>query len=87
MLVLETMNWPDEIREASFPVLDADPAIRPQELEMARRPGGAAFGGVAARGVPGRIPGGVLALIHEKVAGLPVEEAPGAGAGGRRSAR
>ena len=35
VLVLETMLWPDEIREASFGFLDEDVDIRPQELKMA----------------------------------------------------
>ena len=35
VLVLETMLWPDEIREPSFSFLDEDVDIRPQELKMA----------------------------------------------------
>lgn len=35
VLVLQTMKWPDEVREADFPFLDEEPAIRPQELKMA----------------------------------------------------
>ena len=34
--VLETMYWPDEIREAEFEVLEVEPEVRPQELKMAR---------------------------------------------------
>jgi DNA end-binding protein Ku len=33
--VLETLLWPDEVREASFPFLDQDIEVRPQELTMA----------------------------------------------------
>jgi DNA end-binding protein Ku len=35
VLVLETLLWPDEIREAAFPFLDDDVEVRPQELRMA----------------------------------------------------
>jgi DNA end-binding protein Ku len=33
--VLETMIWPDEVREASFGFLDEDVNVRPQEQAMA----------------------------------------------------
>ncbi len=35
--VLETMYWPDEIREAEFGDVDVDVKVRDQELEMARQ--------------------------------------------------
>src|SRR4051794_30713373 len=35
VLVLETMLWPDEIRDADFSFLDDDVEVRPQELQMA----------------------------------------------------
>jgi len=35
VIVLETMIWPDEIREASFGFLDEDVNVRPQERAMA----------------------------------------------------
>jgi DNA end-binding protein Ku len=35
VLVLETLLWPDEVREALFPFLDQDVEVRPQELAMA----------------------------------------------------
>ncbi|MDQ4038694.1 MAG: Ku protein [Actinomycetota bacterium] len=35
VLVLHTMRWPDEIRDAEFGFLDEDIAVRPQELKMA----------------------------------------------------
>jgi DNA end-binding protein Ku len=35
VLVLETLLWPDEIREATFPFLEQDVEVRPQELTMA----------------------------------------------------
>ncbi len=35
LMVLETLLWPDEVREAGFPFLDDDIEVRPQELRMA----------------------------------------------------
>ncbi len=35
VIVLETMIWPDEVREASFAFLDDDVQVRPQEQAMA----------------------------------------------------
>lgn len=34
-IVLQTMLWPDEVREADFPVLRDEVPVRPQELQMA----------------------------------------------------
>jgi DNA end-binding protein Ku len=36
VIVLETMIWPDEVREADFGFLDDDIELRPQERQMAR---------------------------------------------------
>ncbi|MDH2429836.1 Ku protein [Sphaerisporangium sp. TRM90804] len=35
VFVLETMLWPDEVREAGFAFQDEDVEVRPQELQMA----------------------------------------------------
>ncbi len=35
VIVLQTLLWPDEVREADFPVLDDEVSLRPQELTMA----------------------------------------------------
>jgi DNA end-binding protein Ku len=35
VLVLETLLWPDEVRDAAFPFLEQDIEVRPQELTMA----------------------------------------------------
>ncbi|WP_296393915.1 Ku protein [Williamsia sp.] len=35
VMTLQTLLWPDEVREANFPSLEEEPTIRPQELEMA----------------------------------------------------
>jgi DNA end-binding protein Ku len=37
MLVLETMKWPDEIRQPSFEQLDSLPRVSAQEMKMARQ--------------------------------------------------
>lgn len=34
-IVLQTMLWPDEVREPEFDILDAEVELRPQELQMA----------------------------------------------------
>ena len=36
VFVMETMFWPDEIREAEFEELDKKVTVRPQEVQMAR---------------------------------------------------
>jgi DNA end-binding protein Ku len=36
VIVLDTMIWPDEVREADFGFLDEDIDVRPQERQMAR---------------------------------------------------
>jgi DNA end-binding protein Ku len=35
VICLQTMLWPDEVREADFDILDADVDLRPQEMQMA----------------------------------------------------
>ena len=35
VICLQTLLWPDEVRAARFPVLDAEISVRPQELQMA----------------------------------------------------
>ncbi len=35
VIMLQTLLWPDEVREADFPILDEDVDLRPQELRMA----------------------------------------------------
>ncbi|MBO0848859.1 MAG: Ku protein, partial [Pseudonocardia sp.] len=35
VIVLQTMLWPDEVREPDFEILDADVELRPQEMQMA----------------------------------------------------
>ena len=35
VIMLQTLLWPDEVREAEFPILKEDVELRPQELRMA----------------------------------------------------
>ncbi|WP_199424551.1 non-homologous end joining protein Ku [Actinotalea solisilvae] len=35
VICLQTLLWPDEVRAADFPILEADVQVRPQELQMA----------------------------------------------------
>ncbi len=35
VICLQTLLWPDEVRAADFPILDAEVTVRPQELTMA----------------------------------------------------
>ncbi|EYR62028.1 DNA repair protein [Actinotalea ferrariae CF5-4] len=35
VICLQTLLWPDEIRAAEFPILEAEVQVRPQELQMA----------------------------------------------------
>jgi DNA end-binding protein Ku len=35
VIVLQTLLWPDEVRQAEFPILDGEVSVRPQELAMA----------------------------------------------------
>lgn len=35
VMSLQTLLWPDEVREAAFPSLDESPDLKPQELKMA----------------------------------------------------
>ena len=35
VIMLQTLLWPDEVREADFPILQEDVELRPQELRMA----------------------------------------------------
>ncbi len=73
LLVLETMSWPDEIREASFPILEASPDIRPRELEMAIKLVKEQSADWRPEDFRDEYREALLALIEEKVIGLPVQ--------------
>jgi DNA end-binding protein Ku len=82
LVVLETMYWPDEIRNAAFEELDKDVKVRPQEVQMAR----SLIENLTGEWDPDRYHDeyreALLELIEKKVAGeeieyvAPPEEAP-----------
>ncbi len=61
VFVLETMYWPDEIRDAEFGDVDVDAKVRPQELEMARPLIESLTVRLEPRGVQRRVPRGAAA--------------------------
>ncbi|MDM7853323.1 non-homologous end joining protein Ku [Cellulomonas alba] len=89
VIVLQTLLWPDEVREAEFPILDGDVSVRPQELAMAA----SLVDSLAADFDPSqysdRYEAALESLIEEKVSAghtqavpVPAEEGSAAGSGG-----
>ncbi|MCK9893772.1 Ku protein [Frankia sp. AgB32] len=80
VFVLETMMWPDEVREPDFPFLDDEVSVRPQELAMA----GSLIDTLSADFDPGRFTDqyreALQAVIDAKVAGREVVGPPEAAA-------
>lgn len=76
VFVLETMIWPDEVREPDFPFLDEHVEVRPQELAMAA----SLISTLAADFDPGRFTDGYRAalqsVIDAKVAGHAMASPP-----------
>jgi DNA end-binding protein Ku len=83
VLVLQTLLWPDEVREARFDFLDQDVTVRPQELAMAE----SYISALSADFEPGEYSDhyreALESVISDKAAGrevkAPVEEAPASG--------
>jgi DNA end-binding protein Ku len=83
VLVLQTLLWPDEVREARFDFLDQDVTVRPQELAMAE----SYISALSADFDPGEYSDhyreALESVIADKAAGrevkAPVEEAPASG--------
>jgi DNA end-binding protein Ku len=77
VFVLETMIWPDEVREPDFPFLDDEVEVRPQELAMAS----SLIDTLAADFDPSRFSDeyreALQAVIDAKVAGREVVSPPG----------
>jgi DNA end-binding protein Ku len=71
--VLETMYWPDEIREADFGGVDVDVSVRPQELEMAK----ALIENLTSEWAPQRFTDeyreALLRIVEAKIAGEEIE--------------
>ncbi|MFF4774047.1 Ku protein [Microtetraspora fusca] len=83
IFVLETMLWPDEVREADFPFLDEDIDVRPQELKMAESLIETMVADFDAEGYKDTYREALQAVIEAKVAGkevvtpeAPTEEKP-----------
>ncbi|WP_433416105.1 Ku protein [Microtetraspora malaysiensis] len=83
IFVLETMLWPDEVREADFPFLDEDIDVRPQELKMAESLIETMVADFDPEGYTDAYREAVQAVIEAKVAGkevvapeAPAEEKP-----------
>jgi DNA end-binding protein Ku len=79
VFVLETMFWPDEIREAEFGTVDAEEKVRSNEVDMAR----ALIENLTEPWNPEQFTDGyreaLLEIVEKKVAGEPIEapeEAP-----------
>lgn len=88
VIVLQTLLWPDEVRAADFPILDADVEVRPQELTMAESLVESLAGDFAPDEFEDAYQAALEALIEQKVSAgrtvaTPAEaEAPGGEEGG-----
>ena len=74
--VLETMFWPDEIREVDFEGVDADQKVRAQELEMARTLIANLAGPFNPEEFKDAYRGALLEIVEKKIAGEVIEIAP-----------
>src|SRR3954451_16824593 len=76
VLVMHTMQWPDEIRRPVFAFLDGDIAVRPQELKMAE----ALIGSMTSEFDPGQFTDdyreAMTALLEAKQSGGEVAQVP-----------
>jgi DNA end-binding protein Ku len=76
VLVLQTMLWPDEIRDASGLAPDADVEIRPQELSMAASYIDTLTGEFEPDEFTDEYAGALRELVEAKVAGREVTQVP-----------
>lgn len=72
--VLETMYWPDEIREAEVPKVDGE--VREQELEMARTLIASLSSPWAPESYKDEYRAALLAIVEKKMNGESIEAAP-----------
>jgi DNA end-binding protein Ku len=83
VLVLQTLLWPDEVREARFDFLDQDVTVRPQELAMAESYISALSADFDASEYSDHYREALESVIEAKAAGrevkAPTEEAPASG--------
>lgn len=78
VICLQTLLWPDEVREADFPVLDTEVQVRPQELAMASSLVEQLVGDFDPSGFEDRYQAALEAAIEEKITVGAVQEAPAA---------
>jgi DNA end-binding protein Ku len=83
VLVMQTLLWPDEVRDPKFDFLDQDVSVRPQELAMAESYIAALSGDFAQDEFSDQYRQALEQVIEAKAAGremkAPVEEAPKSG--------
>lgn len=84
VICLQTLLWPDEVREAEFPVLDTEVSVRPQELKMASSLVESLAGDFDPSEFEDAYSGALEALIAAKVSAgstqaVPLQDAGGAG--------
>ena len=83
VLVMQTLLWPDEVREPRFDFLDQDVSVRPQELAMAESYISALSGDFEPGEFSDEYRQALEQVIEAKAAGrevqTPVEEAPASG--------
>ncbi|MBI3647636.1 MAG: Ku protein [Actinobacteria bacterium] len=71
--VLETMYWPDEIREADFGGVNVDVKVREQELQMARQLIESLTGEWDAEGFTDEYREALLKIVEAKIEGREIE--------------
>jgi len=74
--VLETMYWPDEIREADFGEVNVDVNVRDQELEMARTLIDNLTSDWSPEGFTDEYREGLLKIVEAKISGEEIEIVP-----------
>lgn len=67
VICLQTLLWPDEVREADFPILDQDVSVKPQELAMASSLVESLAGDFDPSGFEDRYRAALEAVIEQKV--------------------
>ncbi|MFF1529084.1 Ku protein [Cellulomonas sp. NPDC058312] len=85
VICLQTLLWPDEVREADFPILDQDVTVKPQELAMASSLVESLAGDFDPSGFEDRYRAALEAVIEAKVSSgrtQSVPQAEEAGEGG-----
>ncbi|GIG30548.1 Ku protein [Cellulomonas marina] len=87
VICLQTLLWPDEVRAADFPVLDAEVNVRPQELTMASSLVESLAADFDTSEFHDRYEAALTALIEQKISAgrtqaVPAVEEPAGGGGG-----